>query len=234
MRMRGIAVMTAVGLLTLPALAVAASHLTATGVRIGNHATFVRVVVDFNGKVPLRQVEFDGIGKRMAAVHVMHPGIRTQTTGRTAEGVRVSLQPGTQALHVAMNFARNRFKYVSYAVVTGTRLAIDLWKSAPPPRGRAFGYRDCLTIRSRHVSKGSVSASGTERGVFENTFQVVVRGANGKVLGRRTVVHGSSWSTKVKYTALHQQTGTLEAVAFSPKDGALACLYEARVTLPAS
>jgi hypothetical protein len=213
---------------------VGAVALTATGVRIGDHATYVRVVVDFNGKLPANQVEFDKLTGTMATVHVAHPGIKTQVATRTGEGVRVALQPGTQALHIAASFTRNRFKYVSYGVGTGKRLAIDLWKSAPPPAGSEFGYRDCLRIRSWHVNKGSVSASGVELpGVFENTFQVVLRGANGKVLGRRTVTHGPSWSTKVKYTSSHRQSGTLEAVALSPKDGALACLYELRVTLPA-
>jgi hypothetical protein len=209
--------------------------LTATGVRIGNHPVFVRVVVDFNGRVPARQVELDRLTGTRAVLRVTHPGIKSQVAGHTGEGVRVALQAGTQALNIAATFARHRFKYVSYTVVTGTRLAIDLWKSAPPPPGGgAWGYRDCLRISHWRVNKGSVSASGMESGVFENTFQVVVRGANGTVLGRKTVVHGSAWSAKVNYMAARRQAGTLEAVALSPKDGALACLYEARVTLPAS
>jgi hypothetical protein len=208
--------------------------LSATGVRIGNHAAFVRVVVDFNGRVPANQVVFDRLWARTAALHVQRPGITTSTSGGTGQGVRVALQPATQRLNIGISFAAHRFKYVSYAVVTGRRLAIDLWKSAPPPGRGAFGYNACLTMRSWNVNKGSVSTSGTVRGVFENTFQVVVRGASGKVLGRRVVMKGGSWSTTVRYRAAHRQTGTLEAAAFSAKDGALACLYEARVTLPAS
>ncbi len=216
---------------------VGAAALTATGVRIGAHPAYVRVVVSFNGRVPPSRVAFDKLTATMATLHITRAGITTRTTGQTGEGVRVALQPGTQALNISAAVARHRFKYVSYTVDTvrtGKHLVIDLWKSAPPPGGGAFGYRSCLSIRSWHVDKGFVSASGTERGVFEKTFQVVVRGANGKVLGRRTIVHGPPWSAKVKYTASHRQAGTLEAVAFSPKDGALACLYEARVTLPAS
>jgi len=112
--------------------AVGVVALTATGVRIGDHPAYVRVVVDFNGKVPVRQVEFDQLTRTIAVLHVAHPGITTQTAGRTADGVRVALQSGTQALHITATFARHRFKYLSYAVVTGNRLAIDLWKSAPP------------------------------------------------------------------------------------------------------
>lgn len=216
-------------------LAVAAAvALTATGVRIGNHAAYVRVVVDFNGKVPANQVEFVKLSSRVATLQLNHSGVKTETMGASGEGVQVALQPGTQALHIAASFAPRRFKYVSYAVVTGSRLAIDLWKSAPPPGGGAFGYGDCLRISSSHVNKGSVSVSGTESGVFEHMFQVVVRGANGRVLGKRAVADSGSWNTTVHYTAAHRQAGTLEAVSFSPKDGSLECLYEKRVTLPAS
>jgi hypothetical protein len=222
---RGIAALAVVG----------AVALTATAVGIDEHPAFVTVVVDFNGKVPANQVEFGGLTKTMATLRIAHPGITTLPTGDSGDGVRVALQPGAQALHITASFAPGRFKYASYGVILkGKRLSIALWKSAPPPAGGARGYRDCLSIRTWHVSKGSVSASGTERGVFENTFQVVVRGANGKVLGKRTITRGPSWSTNVKYKASHRQAGTLEAVAFSPKDGALACLYETRVTLPAS
>lgn len=208
--------------------------LTATGVRFGNHPAYVRVVIDFKGKVPANQVVFDRLWTKTAALHVEHPGITTWTSGRTGEGVRVALQPATQGLQIGMSFAAHRFKYISYAVVGRNRLAIDLWKSAPPPAGGAFGYSDCLRITSSHVSKGSISVSGRESGVFEHMFQVVVRGANGRVFGRRLVADSGAWNTTVHYTAAHRQAGTLEAVAFSAKDGSLECLYEKRVTLPAS
>ncbi len=97
MHMRGIAVMTAVGLLTLPALAGAASQLTATNVRIGDHPAFVRVVVDFNGRVPVNEVELRKLTATMAAIRFAHPGVTSQTTGRTGNGVRVALQAGTQS-----------------------------------------------------------------------------------------------------------------------------------------
>ena len=219
----------------LAVLAVAgAVALTATGVRIGDHPAYVRVVVDFNGTVPVNQVEFDHLWTKTAALRVALPGITTWTSGRTGEGVAVALQPATQALQIGMSFAPRRFKYVSYGVVTGDRLTIDLWKSAPPPGGAGFAYRDCLRISSSHVTKGSISVSGKESGVFEHMFQVVVRGADGRVLGRRAVAHSGVWAATVHYTAAHLQAGTLEAVSLSPKDGSLECLYEKRVTLPAS
>jgi hypothetical protein len=233
MRMHGIAVMTAVGLLTLPALAGAAPQLTATGVRIGDHPAFVRVVVDFNGKVREREVEAGRFAPRMATLRVTQPGVTTQTSGRSGYGVRVALQPGTQMLHVTTSFARHRFKYLSYAVVTGNRLAIDLWKSTPP----AHAIQICpsrLTLRTVHVSPGVVAVTGTEHGIFENQFEVFVRGAHGKVLGRKHVFGPGSWSAKVRYNAARRQAGTLEAVAFSAKDGALECIAQTRLTLPAS
>ena len=230
MRMRGIAVMAAVGLFALPALAGAAPQLTATGVRIGDHPGYVRVVVDFNGNVPEREVELAGHSGTMFAVRLNHPGAISQTSGRTGEGVKVALQSGTQALHITMSFAPNRLKYLLYAVVTGNRLAIDLWKSAPP--SARTQTCDGLSLTGRHVEPGVVTASGTQHGIFENQFQVVVRGAHGKVLGQKHVTDSGTWSATVNYTAAHGQAGTLEAVAFSAKDGALECLAQRRVWLP--
>ena len=190
-------------------------------------------MVDFNGKVPASQVEFDRLTGTTATVHIAHPGVKTQTAGRTGERVHVALQPGTQALHIAMSFAPHRFKYVSYAVVTGNRLAIDLWKSAPPakPSHTCSG----LTLSSYWESNGStVLASGHEHGIFENQLQVVVRGENGAVLGRKSVHGPGRWATRVHYHVARSQPGTVEAVAFSAKDGALECLAQHFVQLPAN
>jgi Immunoglobulin-like domain of bacterial spore germination len=233
MNVRRIALLAAVGLVALPALAGATSQLTATNVRIGDHPAFIRVVVDFNGNVSSREVEADSFATTMATVHVLHPGVTTQVATRRGDGLRVALQPGTQMLHIAANFRAHRFKYVSYAVVTGNRLAVDLWKSAPPSKAAEIRKSGCLSLRSWHTAKGAVSVSGKERGVFENMFGVVVRGEHGQVLGRKTL-HGRSWSTTVRYHATHRQAGTLEAVDLSAKDGALTCIAQVRVTLPAS
>lgn len=216
----------------LAALVVAAAvALTATGVRIGDHPAFVRVVVDFNGRVPANQVEFVKLSSKLATVQVNHPGITTQTTGSTGQGVRVALQPGTQALHVGMGFAQHRFKYVSYAVVGGNRLAIDLWKSTPPrkPSHTCSG----LTLGSFWSANGhEVSVRGHEHGIFENQFEVVVRGANGAALGRQSVHGPGRWAAKVHYHVAYKQAGTVEAVSLSAKDGALECLAQHFVELP--
>jgi hypothetical protein len=212
-----------------PAYAGGRPQLTATEVRIGDHPAFVRVVVDFNGTVRAKDVEFRALTKTMATLRLNHPGVATGTSGRTRDGVSAALQPATQGLNIAMTYAPRRFKYLSYAVVTGNRLAMDLWKSAPPttPTQTCKG----LSIGSRHVKPGVVTVIGTEHGIFENQFAVVLRSTGGKVLGRKHVYGPGSWSASVRYRAVRHRTGTLEAVAFSPKDGALECLAQVRVSL---
>lgn len=220
----------ALALLALPALAGAASRLVATNVRIGDHPAFVRVVVDFNGKISIGAVDAGGVGKTTATVRLLRTGVTARVQTRTGEGVRVALQPGTQMLHISASFAPHRFKYLSYAVVTATRLAIDLWKSAPPatPSHTCSG----LTLDTVHAAPGLVSVTGHERGIFEHQFQVVVRGKSGTVLGRKSAVRGpGAWAAKVHYRAARRQTGTVEAVAFSAKDGSVECIAQTRATL---
>ena len=61
---------------------------------------------------------------------------------------------------------------------------------------------------------------------------IVLAGVNvhAEVLDKTKKVSG----TTVHYKVAHRQRGTLEAVAFSAKDGALECLAQRRVTLRAS
>ena len=213
--------------------------LSATGVRIGNHAAFVRVVVDFNGRVPANQVEFDGLWTRTAALHVARPGITTSTSGGTGQGVRVGLQPATQKLNIGLSFAARRFKYVSYAVVGGNRLAIDLWKSAPPTKaaeirtGFSSGKR-CLALDRWHARGGKVTVTGSAGNLYEHAFSVIVRGARGKALGVRAGSASGRWNASIRYHATHRQAGTLEAVSFSGKDGSITCIAQVRLTLPAT
>ena len=232
MRRRWIAIAMTAAIVALPSLARATSPLTATGVRFGDHGTYVRVVVDFNGTLAAREVEARTFSKTMATMSVNHTGVTTLTGGGSGDSVRVTLQPATQGLQIAMSFAPRKFKYLAYTVVTRNRLAIDLWKSAPPARPTQTCSE--LTLHRVHATPGVVAASGTEHRIFENQFQVVVRGARGTVLGRRHVYGPGLWSKTVSYHASHRQTGTFEAVAFSAKDGAVECLAQTRVTLPPS
>jgi hypothetical protein len=232
MRIRGITVMMAVGLFALPALAAAASQLLATGVRIGDHPAYVRVVVDFNGKVPASRVEYNGLTPTSAWVSVRQRGAASKTAGSAGNGVRVTFVPGKgQALYVRSRFVRQRFKYVSYTVVGGNRLAIDLWKRASIVKAQTCRG---LSLSSARAKSGVLFAAGSERDIFENQFQVVVRGKLGAVLARKTVQGPGAWNATVHYKAMRRQVGTVEAVASSPKDGSLACIAQRRVTLPAS
>ncbi len=222
--------------LRLATLAVAATAaLTATGVRIGNHRAYVRVVVGFKGKLSAHEVQFDWIRGKTAALHISHPGIETQTTGRTGDDVRVALQPATQGLNISASFWSHRFAYVSYAVVGGNRLVIDLWKSVlrgDKPIRMCSGLG--LALQDWSANGSEVKVSGHEHGLFENQFQVVIRRENGLVVGRKTVTGPGSWTVRVPYHVAHSQPGTLEAVALSPKDGSLACIAELGINLPAT
>ena len=78
------------------------------------------------------------------------------------------------------------------------------------------------------------SATGTGRKLFENQFNVVLRGANGAVLASRHMAAIGAWSAQLSYHADRRQAGTLEAAALSAKDGSLVCLVQLRVTIQAS
>jgi hypothetical protein len=188
------------------------------------------VVVDFTGgRLINNEVQAGGLRKTAASLRVSHPDVATRAAARSADGVSVHVLKGNGQLRIEIGFAVRRIKYLSYAVVTGDRLAIDLWKSAPPSKVAEVrkGAHSCLVLDSWQVRPGVISVTGSERNIFENTFQVVVRGADGSVLGRHTGVHGpGKWSTQVHYRASRRQPGTLEAVAFSPKDGALECIAQ--------
>lgn len=233
--MRRIALITVLGLLVLPGLAGASSRPAATDVRIGDHPAFVRVVVDFNRSVPAGQVGFDQLLARRADVHVTGAGTSKGTTGGQGDGVSVALQPGTQALHITASWTHTkRFKYLSYAVVTGNRLAIDLWKSVPARGANPIHTCSGLRLSSWSADGKAVVVKGHERGVFEHQFQVVVRDANGKVLGRKVVRGPGRWTAKVPYHVASSRPGTIEAVSYSPKDGSLACLAQRGINLPAT
>lgn len=221
--------------------AAASAAPTATDVRVGDHPAFVRVVVDFaGGTLAAHEVEttdpqpFDGL----ARLRVSHPGVQTSAAVREAEGLRVRVVQGSGRLRIGIRAARGRFKYVSYALLSGGRLAIDLWKSAPPSPGAGeirHGPTGCLTLESLTVGSATVDASGRERGLFEHGLVAVLRGRSGRVLARRPVTAANrQWSARLPYRVGQRQAGTFEAFAASARDGSLVCLVQARVTLPAS
>ena len=70
--------------------------------------------------------------------------------------------------------------------------------------------------------------------IFENTFRVRLRRSSGAVVAAKTVTTATAtgpWSTELRHTVTPRQTGVVEAVAFSAKDGAVQCFYQRPVTL---
>ena len=224
-------------------LRVLAPGLTARRVRLGNHAAFVRATVRFNGgTLGSTDAEaadpdpFDGTARMV----VSHAGIGTTAPSVRRLGVRVRVTQGSGRLRIRLTAAQRRFKYLAYRQLHGPeRLVVDLYKSAPPtPAAERPGTSaSCLSIAEHADSGGTIQASGTARGIFENQFTLAVRNAAGRVVGHRNVAFGGTaprWSSTVHYTVKANQPGTLEAVELSARDGALACLAQIRVPLAAS
>jgi hypothetical protein len=231
-------VLTSLALVVLAVPAVAGGG-TVVAVRIADHPGYVRVVLDVTaGTISSGQVTatdpspVDG----SAALVVVRSGIATAVPHASGDGIAVTLNGGAGRARVTLHSAKGRFKYLSYAVVGGNRLAIDLWKSAPPSNAAEIrsGTGGCLTLTSAKVVPYLASASGTDRNLFENQFNVVLRGANGAVLASRHMAATGAWSAQLSYLADRRQAGTLEADALSAKDGALVCLVQLRVTVQAS
>jgi hypothetical protein len=225
----------------LPGPATAA--LTATDLRISTHPAFVRVVVEFTGgRLELnRTVATDPnpFGGR-SAIEVSGPGIDTDAAPDSAFGVeaRISQHAGRIVLH--LHSERGRFKYLSYDDRSSpTRLVVDLWKAKPPGAGAEFPtapqrapLRGCLEIEAFSVDPGSASAEGKERRLFEHSFTLTLRNRRGVHVRRVPVTSfARSWDETFSYSVGARQPGTLEAVSFSAKDGAVDCIAQVRVTL---
>lgn len=237
-------VLAVVAVLVSAALAVVAPasatvNLTAIGTRIGDHPAYVRVVVDFtDGVISAPAVSAtDPNPYPDGRVRISVPGRNAQAQAPTVrrEGVTARVLPGQDRVVVVVTAAARRFKYAGYQVYREPeRLVIDLYKSRPPVAGTfaRYGRASCLTLSTITARPGSVTVSGTEHNVFEHSFPAFVRSAGGRVLGQRTVTAANGrWRTRISYRVAHAQTGTIEAVELSAKDGALTCLAQAPVTL---
>ena len=218
----------------------AGSRLTAEAIRIKDRPEAVRVVVRLGGaSVESAQVFFKSPLRRLvlgsARVALEQPGTAALVPGRTARGVSVELTPRARALVLRAASAAKRFKYLSYRVRSGPqRLVVDLWKSAPPRAGTAarFGRRACLSVDVDSSQPGRLVVSGTVRRLFEATFVVRIRRADGRVIKRRIVtMQPGPWTQSIGYRVGSAQAGTVEAVALSAKDGSLDCLAQRRVEL---
>jgi hypothetical protein len=217
----------------------ASAALTATGIRIGNHAPVVRVVVDFTGTGltlgDVLAVDPEPFQDGLVRIRVDNVGIQSNASSRRRAGVRARINEGTNALTLRVQGADHRFKYVSYQIFhSPLRLVVDLWKAAPPSPGAQIlrGRLGCLTLDSWRVRAGRATASGTEQDLFEHMFAMTLRKKNGAVVRTRGVTASNgAWHRSFAYTIGHRQAGTLEVVDFSEKDGSLVCIAQVRVTL---
>jgi hypothetical protein len=218
--------------------AAASAALTASAVRVGAQPGFVRVVVDFTGgPVSLNEVEAtdprpaDGA----ARVEITHAGIAVRPLDVTGAGARarVSLVAANRA-RIQLSITIGKCKYVRVSALSNPqRLVIDLYRTAPPSAGAEIrtGQGGCLTLTSVQGSGSSFRVKGVERNVFEGSFVIRVRNAAGRVVGTKVMTARGAWSQTVRYSVPSSQSGTVEAVALSAKDGSLACLVQVRVRL---
>jgi hypothetical protein len=157
--------------------------------------------------------------------------VRAQAPTTRRYGVTARVLPGRDRVVVALSTAAGRFKYAGYRVFGGPeRLAIDLYKRRPPRSGASarYGRPGCLAFTNITSSPRRVTVLGTESGVFEHSFPVFVRSERGSIVGRQIVSAAAGrWQARVPYRVADPQTGIVEAVELSAKDGALSCLVQA-------
>jgi hypothetical protein len=220
-------------LLALPASASAA--VTATKIRIASHAGFVRVVVDFTGgtitdnNVELAAGNIDTTGR--ARLDITKSGAMTTAAAKRASGVRAAVTKTSTGLRVRFTANTHRFKFLRYRTFTSpTRLVVDLYRRNSLVSLSAGG---CVKVGTNSTStSGRVVARGTAGQIFESTFRVRLRKANGQVVSARTVTHPPGpWSAVLNHSVPTQQRGLIEAFVLSAKDGALQCLSQRGVTL---
>jgi hypothetical protein len=223
-------------------LRVVARRITAFRTSIAGHPAYVRAVIHFRGgRLGRTDAEaadpdpFDGLSRLV----VSHARIRTNVPRLSSGGISVRVIQDSGRLRVRIGTPANRFKYLAYRQVHNPeRLIVDLYRSAPPSPGAQMPGMpsSCLSIANHADTGGTIQASGTANGIFENQFMLAVRDAAGKVVGQRNVAFGMTgpnWSSTVSYAVSTNQPGTLEAVDLSARDGALACLAQIRVPLAA-
>jgi hypothetical protein len=218
--------------------ATASAALTAANARIAQQPGYVRVVVDFTGSGAFNVNDTDAVdpvpSDGTARLDVRGTGIGTVGIDRAASGVRVRITQGTNRLLVRLTSARRALKYLRVFGLHGPeRLVLDLYSARPPSAAAEIrtGRLSCLKLTSASPDGRGFRVRGVEKDLFEGSFVLRVRDASGRVVGTRTMTARGPWSARVGYRVTRAQTGTVEAVASSAKDGSLACLVQVRVGL---
>jgi hypothetical protein len=220
-----------------------AAALTATDIRISTHPAFVRVVVEFTGgRLDSNQTlatDPNPFGGR-SAIEVSKPGIDTDALPESAFGVEALITQHLNRIVLHLHSEHRRFKYLAYEERRSpTRLVVDLWKAKPPSPDAEFPtapqrapLRGCLEIETFSVDPGTATAAGKERRLFEHSFVLALRNRRGERVRMRPVTSfRRNWDETFSYSVGARQPGTLEAVSFSAKDGAVDCIAQVRVTL---
>ena len=158
----------------------------------------------------------------------------TATNARIASHpgfVRVRITQAASRIVIRLEGARRAFKYLRVSGLHGPeRLVLDLYTARPPSRAAEIrtARGGCLTLTSVTADGRGFRVRGVERELFEGSFVLRVRDAAGRSVGRRIMTARGAWSARVSYRVSTAQTGTVEAVAQSAKDGSLACLVQVR------
>ena len=114
---------------------------------------------------------------------------------------------------------------------------LDLYKARPPTDAAEIlrGRGGCLRLTSHTVTRRHVNAEGRERNLFEHSLVVRLRRSGGRIHRQKAeTAFARRWTTDFTYPPARRQTGTLEAVALSAKDGTLDCLVQVRVRMGGS
>lgn len=241
--MRRLLIAFALSLLSGAVLAPPASAvLTAREIRIGDHPGFVRVVIDFTGgRVEPGEVvatDPNPFPDGFVRLPLTRAGVRTTADPVRDEGVFARIAQGSGKITIRLTGDDRRFKYVGYfAQHTPERLVLDLYKARPPSDAAEIlrGRGGCLRLTDHAVTRRRVDAEGRERNLFEHSLVVRLRRSGGIVHRQKAeTAFQRMWSTSFDYPPARRQTGTLEAVAFSAKDGTLDCLVQVRVRMGGS
>ena len=221
-----------------PAAGARTVDLTATGVRVGDHPGFVRVVVDFtDGRVPANETTVLDAGPAdgLTSIRVTHPGIRTEAAPLNRHGVRVTTTAGSGRFTARLAFGAGRFKHVSYTVLRAPeRVVVDLWKAVPVWPLAARRDDGCLRLVSvRRVGPRVRFEGRVLRRLFEGSYVVAIRDARGRRVAQQPrIIEGTGpWSAVLTPRRAARGLATAEVFVGGAKDAGILCLVQLPIRL---